>query len=114
MRLFNKVAIIGVGLIGGSIGLAIKKKKLAREIIGFSRHKEILSLARKIKAIDRGVHDLSVIKEVDLVILATPVAYPAGGSYEEAAQEKLSQRTRKDLKELVYDGSWGKPFQQNP
>ena len=47
-------------------------------------------------------------------ILATPVAYPAGGSYEEAAQEKLSQRTRKDLKELVYDGSWGKPFQQNP
>jgi len=30
MRLFNKVAIIGVGLIGGSIGLGIKKKKLAQ------------------------------------------------------------------------------------
>lgn len=72
MRLFNKVAIIGVGLIGGSIALAIKKKKLAQEIIGVSRHKETLSLAKKIRAIDRGAQDLSIIKDADLVILATP------------------------------------------
>jgi len=40
----------------------------------------------------------------------TPLAYPAEGSYEKAAQERLSQRTRKDLKELVYTNAWGKPF----
>lgn len=33
MRLFKKVAIIGVGLIGGSIGLAVKKFKLADEVV---------------------------------------------------------------------------------
>ena len=63
MKLFNKVAIIGVGLIGGSIALAMKK----------SRHKETLSLARKTGAIDIGARDFSVIKDADLVILATPV-----------------------------------------
>ena len=43
MKLFNKIAIIGVGLIGGSIGLAIKKKKLAKQVIGVSRHKKTIN-----------------------------------------------------------------------
>lgn len=73
MRLFNKVAIVGVGLIGGSIALAIKKKKIAQEVIGVSRHKKTLLLAKKIGAIDRGSQDLNIIKDADLIILATPV-----------------------------------------
>ena len=52
---------------------------------------------------------LGISEEVKFVI-TTPLAYPAGGSYEEAAQERLSQRIRKDLKELVYTNAWGKPF----
>jgi len=74
MRLFNKVAIVGVGLIGGSIALAIKKKKLAREIIGVSRRRKSLLLARKRGAIDRGAQQIDIIKDADLVILATPVS----------------------------------------
>ncbi|MFH0912889.1 MAG: prephenate dehydrogenase [Candidatus Omnitrophota bacterium] len=73
MRLFKKVAIVGVGLIGGSMALAIKKKRLAIQIVGVSRHKSTLALAKKSGAIDQGSQDLSIIKDADLVILATPV-----------------------------------------
>ena len=71
--MFNKVAIVGTGLIGGSIALAIKKKRLAKVVVGVSRHKKTLLLAKKIMAIDKGSQELNIIKDADLVILATPV-----------------------------------------
>ncbi|MBN1912944.1 MAG: prephenate dehydrogenase/arogenate dehydrogenase family protein, partial [Candidatus Omnitrophica bacterium] len=74
MRSFNKVAIIGVGLIGGSLGLAIKNKGLAKEVVGVSRRRTTLALAKKKGAIDYGSQKLSVIKDADLVIFATPVS----------------------------------------
>lgn len=73
MKLFKKVAIIGTGLIGGSMALAMKKKGLASQIVGVSRHKNTLGLAKRFRAIDKGSLDLGVIKGADLVILATPV-----------------------------------------
>lgn len=73
MRLFKKIAIIGTGLIGGSLGLAIKKNNLAKEAVGVSRQKKSLELALKMKAIDRGSLSLDIIKGADLLILATPV-----------------------------------------
>lgn len=73
MRLFNKIVIVGVGLIGGSLALAIKRKQLAKEVIGVSRHKKTLFLARKNRAIDKGSQDLNLVRDADLVILATPV-----------------------------------------
>ncbi|MBI4706559.1 MAG: prephenate dehydrogenase [Candidatus Omnitrophica bacterium] len=71
--MFRKVAIIGTGLIGGSIGLALKKHRLAAEVVGVSRHKESISLARKTGAIDNGGTSLEIIRGADLVIFATPV-----------------------------------------
>lgn len=73
MRLFNKVVIIGTGLIGGSLALEIKRKGLALRISGYSRHKSSLILAKKKHIIDDGSLDLSVAKDADLVVLATPV-----------------------------------------
>ncbi len=73
MPLFNKVAIIGTGLIGGSLALDIKKYKLARVVVGVSRHKKSLSLALRKKAIDAGSVSLDIVKGSDLVILAAPV-----------------------------------------
>jgi len=71
--IFNQVTIIGVGLIGGSLGLAIKKKRLARQVIGFSRRQKTISQALKLKAIDKGTLDLNkAIKGSDLIVLATP------------------------------------------
>lgn len=72
MKLFNKIAIVGVGLIGGSIGLAIKKKKIANKVIGIGHHKKSIKLALKIKAIDEGSLDINKVKGADLIILATP------------------------------------------
>ncbi len=73
MRLFKKVAIVGVGLIGGSIALAMKKKKLAGEIVGVSRHRNTLKLALKRGAIDRGSLNLKIIEGADLIVLCAPV-----------------------------------------
>lgn len=72
--MFNKIAIIGVGLIGGSIGLAAKSKQLAKEVVGVCRHKKSLQLAKQIGAIDRGTLAYkSAVRDADLVVLATPV-----------------------------------------
>lgn len=73
MKLFNKVAIIGTGLIGGSIALEIKSKQLAKQVIGISRHKKNILLAKKRGLIDNGSLQLDIIKGADLVIFATPV-----------------------------------------
>jgi len=74
MSLFNKVAIIGVGLIGGSIGLAIKKRGLAAEVVGMSRRKKSLRTALQKGAIDRGAQEMGIVRGADLMIFATPVS----------------------------------------
>src|SRR3989338_2446121 len=72
--MFRKVTIIGVGLIGGSVGMAIKKYRLAREVIGVSRQQSSLTQALKSKAIDRASHDVKrSAQDADFVVLATPV-----------------------------------------
>ena len=48
------IAIIGTGLIGGSIGLGLKERGLATKIIGVGHRKASLNKALKIKAIDEG------------------------------------------------------------
>jgi len=73
MKIFNKVVIIGTGLIGGSIGLALKKQRLAGQVIGLSRHQKNARLAKKVGAIDDIGLSLEVVADADLVILATPV-----------------------------------------
>jgi prephenate dehydrogenase len=74
MRMFNKVAIVGTGLIGGSIALAMKKKGLCRQVIGVSRHKKSLLSAKRLGAADVVSLSLEVIKDADLVVLAMPVS----------------------------------------
>ncbi len=73
MKLFKKVGIVGTGLMGGSIGLAIRHKHLADEVIGISRRKKSIRYALRKGAIDRGSQDLKIIRGCDAVILAMPV-----------------------------------------
>lgn len=74
MTRFNKITIIGVGLIGGSIGLAIRKRRLAKEVIGVFRRRSTLRRAMKRRAVDRGVMDIADgVRGADLIIIATPV-----------------------------------------
>ena len=75
MKQFNKITIIGVGLIGGSIGLAIKKRGIAKEVAGVFRHRVTLRKALKRKAIDKGFMSIKDgVRGADLIILATPVS----------------------------------------
>ena len=71
---FKTIAIVGTGLIGGSIALALKNNKLCGRIIGVCLHKKSLAAARKMKAVDIASLSLEAIKDADLVILATPVS----------------------------------------
>lgn len=71
---FKHVAIIGVGLIGGSLGMILRRKGLADSVVGVGRRVENLKLAVELGAIDRYVVDpKEAVREADLVVLATPV-----------------------------------------
>jgi len=70
---FNKISIIGIGLIGGSLGLALKEKNPNFKIVGIDKQ-EIIEKAIARGAIDEGTVNLEEgIKEADIVIIATPV-----------------------------------------
>lgn len=70
---FKKITIIGVGLIGGSLGLALKEKHLNFKIVGIDKQ-EIIEKAIARGAIDEGTVNLEEgIKEADIIIIATPV-----------------------------------------
>ena len=73
MQPFERVAIVGVGLIGGSFGMAIRARGLAREVVGVTRAEARISQARSRGAIDRGTVDpASGVTGADLVVLAVP------------------------------------------
>jgi len=74
MGRFKKIAIIGVGLIGGSIGLAAKKHGAAKKVVGIFRRRSTLNKALKRKAVDYATLNLrDGVRGADLIILATPV-----------------------------------------
>jgi len=70
-----RIAIIGLGLIGGSIGLALKRANWREaEIIGYVRRQETGSLALELGAVDKVELNLrNVVKDADIVIIAAPV-----------------------------------------
>jgi len=71
---FKQAAIIGVGLIGGSLGMILKRDALADSVVGVGRRIENLKTAVELGAIDRYVSDAKDgVRDADLVILATPV-----------------------------------------
>jgi len=69
-----KISLIGLGLIGSSIGHAAKRANLAGEIVGYARSPETRKTAMEIGFIDR-VYDSAAeaVGDADLVILCTPV-----------------------------------------
>ena len=81
--LFGKVALIGIGLIGSSIGHAARRAGLAAHIAGYARRIETLEAARRAGFADTLHEDLATaVQGADLVILATPV-----GSFGDLARE---------------------------
>lgn len=81
------------------IGLAVENMVLAATELGLVTH---LMTAFNEAEMKKVLH----IPDDVRVVVATPLAYPLEATYAEAAAERLSKRTRKDLKELAYADRW--------
>ena len=72
---FEKIAIIGLGLIGSSLALAIKKHKIALSTSGYARSIKTRQVAKKIKLVSKVESSLEkTVKNADLVIICTPLS----------------------------------------
>jgi prephenate dehydrogenase len=72
---FQKIAIIGVGLLGGSLGLAIKQRKLASKVDGYVRRTASISECEKFGVVDRATQEIKcAVENADLIILCTPLS----------------------------------------
>lgn len=76
---FNKVAIIGVGLIGGSLAMILRQKQIATHIIGIGRGIKNLERAKELGVVDEFTQDIKQgVNDADIVIVATPVCSITG------------------------------------
>jgi prephenate dehydrogenase len=72
---FRKITIVGVGLLGGSIGLAARKFRVAGEMAGYVRREKTAAECEKAGATDYATTDLvAAVSNADLIILCTPLA----------------------------------------
>ncbi len=74
MRVWNRVAIVGVGLIGGSIGLALLRRGLAGHVVGIGHRAATLAAAQRLGAVQSTSGNLeNAVAGADLVVVCTPV-----------------------------------------
>jgi prephenate dehydrogenase len=72
--MFHRVAIVGLGLIGGSLGLALRQARAAEQVAGYDLGRGVSDQARRIGAIDQPYSALAdAVRGAELIILATPV-----------------------------------------
>ena len=70
----NKLAVVGVGLIGGSLALALKEAAAVSQVVGIGRGRPNLMKALELGLVDQVTQDLTAgVAEADVVFLATPV-----------------------------------------
>jgi len=72
---WQKVTLVGVGLLGGSLGLALRRRRLAGCVTGFVRRPSSVSESRKVGAVDAATCDLlEAVAGSDLIVLCTPIS----------------------------------------
>lgn len=75
MHQWQKITLVGVGLLGGSLGLAIKQRGLAKRVEGYVRRPSSIAECEKFRVVDSSTSDLGqAVENADLVILCTPIA----------------------------------------
>lgn len=67
------LGIVGVGMIGASIGLSLRQREQRPRIIGVGRSLDRLEVARQMGAIDEGATEIAALKDCDFVVVCTPV-----------------------------------------
>lgn len=72
---WKRITLVGVGLLGGSLGLALKRRRLADEVAGYVRRAASIAECEETGAVDLASRDLrQVVEGADVVILCTPLA----------------------------------------
>jgi prephenate dehydrogenase len=72
---WQKVTLAGVGLLGGSLGMALKARGFASNVTGYVRRAESIDECRNARAVDDATLDLaSAVRDADLIVLCTPIS----------------------------------------
>jgi len=74
----RRLAVLGVGLLGGSVALAARRRGVAAQVVGSGRRREALRAARERGVVDAVAPPEDAVRGADLVVLATPVGVMAG------------------------------------
>jgi prephenate dehydrogenase len=71
----GKITLIGVGLLGGSIGLAVRQRRLADQVLGLVRRSSAIAECEQLGVVDKATRNLGpAVKDADLVILCSPIS----------------------------------------
>ncbi|MCE9615944.1 MAG: prephenate dehydrogenase/arogenate dehydrogenase family protein [Lentisphaerae bacterium] len=74
MKPFERLAIIGLGLMGGSLGLAAKQRRVARRVVGYARRAETRAEALRLGMVDEACAQAAeAVRGADMVVLCVPV-----------------------------------------
>ncbi len=71
---FERVAVLGLGLLGGSVAWAARARGVARQVAGATRRRDVLDAALRCGAVDTAGSYEAAVRGADLVVLATPVS----------------------------------------
>lgn len=86
MPVWKTAAIVGAGLIGASLGMALRERRLVERVIGVGRRAESLAAAKARGAVDETTTDLAAgVRDAELIVICTPVASIAQHAAEAAA-----------------------------
>lgn len=114
---WDTVAIVGVGLIGGSLGLALRERNLARRVVGVGRRASSLTAALAVGAVDAATTDLAEgVAEASAVVVCTPVSRIAEDVVRAAAAAPPGTLITDagSVKQSVVEGVAGLAQQQTP
>jgi prephenate dehydrogenase len=76
---WKKITLVGVGLLGGSLGMALRKQRLAKSAVGFVRRPASITECESLGAVSQATLDLQrAVDRADLIILCTPIAQMLG------------------------------------
>lgn len=75
MKPIKHLVVIGTGLIGGSVSLALKRAGMVEHVTGVGRNRENLELAKELGVVDQWSHDIaSAVSDAEMVLLAVPMS----------------------------------------
>lgn len=96
-HVYNRVALIGLGLIAGSMALAMRRGNLAGEVVGYAKSEETRRIADEIGLCDRIAHSAAeAVQDADLVVLCVPVG-AMGAVAQEISQALKTGTTVSDV-----------------